>query len=56
MRTVKIINADGSTRGSWPIDNEHIERAAQLEAELHNRDNPDDLWTVEVVLTEETEE
>jgi hypothetical protein len=45
-KTVKIIYADGTTRGEWPIDNDHIVRAAELEVELHNRDFSDDLWTV----------
>jgi tRNA A37 threonylcarbamoyladenosine biosynthesis protein TsaE len=49
MQKVKILDKDGILVNEWPVDNEHIVRAAQLEVELHNRDNPDDLWAVEVV-------
>jgi hypothetical protein len=48
MKYVKIIKADLEIHGTWPIDNDHIVRAAEIETELHNRDFPEDLWTVEI--------
>ena len=51
-KEVFITYVDGTERGRWPIDNEHIVRAAELEAELHNRDFPDDPWTVGITPDE----
>jgi hypothetical protein len=45
---VVITKSDGTEHGKWPIDNDQIERAAELEAELHNRDNQYDIWVVEI--------
>jgi hypothetical protein len=45
-KEVYITYADGSERGRWPIDNDVIVRAANMEAFLHNRDFPDDPWEV----------
>ena len=57
LKEVFITKSDGTEQGRWPIDNDQIERAAYLTIEDHNRDNPDDIWTVGItqdkILVEE---
>lgn len=50
---VEIYNQEGGLVNSWPVDNDQIVRAVGLEVELHNRDNPEDQWTFEVLEVEE---
>jgi len=44
LKEVFITKSDGSEHGRWKIDNDQIVRAVNIDVELHNRDNPDDLW------------
>lgn len=53
MKTVNIINKTGDVMESHVIDNDVIVHACGLTVEIHNRDNPDDLWAVEAVGDEE---
>lgn len=48
MKTVNIINKTGEVMESHVIDNDVIVRACGLTVEIHNRDNPDDPWTVRI--------
>lgn len=45
--SIRIIELGGDIRGPWLIDNEHIVEAANMEAEILNRDFPDQNWVVE---------
>lgn len=44
---------DDEIVAEFPIDNSAIEQAAKIEIELHNRDNVDDLWKMEILEEEE---
>lgn len=51
---IRILYADKSVRLDVPINHDFIIPAANVEVEIHNRDFPDDLWTVEIIEEKES--
>lgn len=60
MIYVTIIDANGVEQSSnevtESIGQDILEPAARVTVEIHNRDNPDDLWEVKIVDTEKVDE
>ena len=49
LPVIQATNAAGELVKEWPVEFEVMYQAAALEVELHNRDNPEDVWTLSVI-------
>lgn len=48
MFKIVIKDQAGNDVNEFLINNPAIEQAAKIEVELHNRDNPEDQWAIEI--------